>query len=245
MFGDTGVFAISATQNFGNFVSATLTMNIRPYTQVRRSLIKASLVNREKSQYRLFFSDGSGLFMTIVNGKLLGSMPVLFPNPATCAWQGQSPDGIETSYFGSTNGMVYRLDAGTSHDGAEIQAFFTLPFANQDSTRTLKRYKQATFEVQGESYAEFRVTYELGYGDADIQQGVLSQTIALDLSAVYWDEFTWDEFTWDGHILSPGVLPIHGTAENIALRVDCNSAKFLPFTVNSIALAFIPRRIMR
>lgn len=244
-FGDLGIFSITATQNFGNFIPATLTMTIRPFTQVRRNIVTASLVNREKSQYRVFFSDGTGLYMTVVNNKVMGAMPVSFPNPVSVAWPGQTPDGNETAFFGSTDGFVYRLDAGTSHDGDEIVSFFTLPFANQGNARTLKRYMMGAFEVQGASYATFNVTYELGYADSDIQQGTAPTGIALNLSPVFWDEFTWDEFTWDGRQLAPGQMKISGTAENIALRIDSTSAKFQQFTINSIVLHFINRRILR
>lgn len=242
---DGGVFSLSASQNYGNFSPASITMAIRPWTQERRNLATAALINREKSQYRVFYSDGFGLYVTVMNGKLIGAMPVLFPDEVMCACEGETPDGIETAFFGSDNGFVYRLGAGTSFDGAPIDHYLTLTFASQKNSRSRKRYRKASIEVQGSSFAQFELTYELGYGSDDPAQGFEPKQTALGLSVAYWDSFTWDQFTWDGRTLSPTDLELTGTAENIALRFAGGSPIFQPFTLNSVMLHYQPRRVMR
>lgn len=243
VFGDIGVFSIAATQNFGNFIPSTITQNIRPFTEVRRTQCTGSVVNRSKSQYRVFFNDGSGLYITSVNGKTLGSMPVQFPNKVTCACAGETLDGNETSFFGSDNGFVYRLDAGTSHDGLPIMAFGTLTFAFQGNSRIFKRYRGCSFEIQGSGYASFDVTYELDYGEPDRPAGSDAVTAALSLSAAFWDAgYQWDTLSWDGRSLAPSDVEFEGTGENIAVRIDSNSDKFPAFTINSIILHYTPRK---
>ncbi len=245
VFGNIGVFSLSATQAFGNFQPASMTLNIRPFTQTRRQQCRASLVQKEKSQYRVFFADGYGLYLTMVNGKLLGTMPVLFPHPVFSAWQGESSDDGEQSFIGGDSGYVYQLDAGTSHDGEPIESFFTLTFANQGGARFLKRYRRATIEAIGEGYCDFSMTYEVGYGGADRPQGALPVDGTLNLSQTYWDAFTWDLFRWDGRLLAPSTLEMNGTGENIALRVASSSVLYASLTLNSIILDYSPRRVMR
>ena len=244
-FSNLGVFSVSATQAFGNFTPASLTLRIRPFTQSRRTLLRASVVNREKSQYRMFFSDGYGLYMTIVNGRVMGSMPVLFPHPVTCACQADTVDGNETAFFGSTDGFVYRLDAGTSFDGQTIMANFTLTYASQGNSRIFKRWTGASFEVQGQGYATFRMTYDMNYGGIDREQGATSVEGVVNLAAVYWDSFTWDLFTWDGKTLGPTDVEMRGTAVNVAVRVDCDSDKFRSFTINSLIVHYLIRKAMK
>lgn len=246
-FGNIGVFALSTTQAFGNFAPASMTMKIRPFTQTRRTQCTASLVNKEKSQYRIFFGDGFGLYMTVLNGKLVGSMPVFFPDAATCSWQGESDDGSEASYFGGANGRVFQLDAGTSCDGAAIEAYLVLPFNNQQQPRGLKRYRRATFEVQGDAYAEFVMTYEVNYGGLDRPQGTSGQVAPIDLRSAMWDSaVTWDSpITWDGKTLLPDTLELSGTGENLAIRIDSLSEKFDSYTLNSVVLDYSQRREMR
>lgn len=242
---DRGVIGLSATLNFGNFTPTSLTMNLRPFVQIRRNLATASVVNREKSQYRVFFSDGTGLYLTILNGKFLGAMPVQFSHPVTCAVEGEKPDGTETCFFGSTNGYVYRLDAGTSFDGGVIPASFNLVINSIGSPRILKRYRKASVEMSGDSYAEFAFGYDLGYRSADIDQP-LDQDIITNLrTGYYWDGFVWDNFVWDGSNVSPSEVEVNGTAENIAVRFTSVSALYQPFTVNSVILHYTPRRGLR
>ena len=244
VFDDRGVISLQTTLNYGNFDSSAVTLNIRPFVQQRRNLVTASGVNREKGQYRLFFSDGYGLYLTFVNGKMMGSMPVEFPNPVTCMAEGEKPGGAETAFFGSTNGYVYRLDAGTSFDGAEISANLVLVFNAIGSPRLLKRFRRGSLEITGTSYAEFAFSYDLGYGSIEYEQGQ-QRSYESNLVASFWDNANWDAFIWDGRTLAPSEVEIEGTAENIALRIASISDIYQPFTVNSVILHYSARRGLR
>ena len=241
---DRGVINLATSLNYGNFDSAALTLNIRPFIQQRRNLASASCVNREKAQYRVFFSDGYGLYMTMSNGKLLGSMPVQFPNTVTCMTEGEKPDGTETSFFGSTNGYIYRLDAGTSFDGQEIAANVLLTYNHTGSPRVLKRYRKGSLEISGTGYAEFTFAYELGYSNPLISQPTGS-VYESALVASYWDAVNWDSFVWDGRTLAPSEVEVNGTAENIAVRISSISDIYPSFTVNSVILHYTLRRGLR
>lgn len=244
VFDDRGVMNLQTTLNYGNFDTSALTLNIRPFVQQRRNLVSASAVNREKSQYRVFFSDGSGLYLTIINGKYAGAMPVQFPNAVSCMCEGEKPDGSETSFFGSTNGYVYRLDAGTSFDGQEISATLELTFNSLGSPRLLKRWRKGAFEVYGQSYAEFAVSYNLAYASTAMEQGN-ARSYQSNLASSFWDSVSWDAFTWDGVTLAPTEIELEGTGENISLRIASISDYFEPFTINSIILHYTMRRGLR
>lgn len=241
---DRGVMSLGTTLNFGNFTPASLTMQIRPFIQVRRNLASGSLVNREKGQYRVFFSDATALYMTVLNGKVLGSMPVEFAHPVTCCVEGEQPDGTATSFFGSTNGFVYRLDAGTSFDGAPIPANFNLVYNSIRSPRILKRFRKASVELTGDAYAQIAFGYDLGYRTTALSQPV-DETYENDLRSSYWDSITWDDFVWDGEELKPSEIQVEGTAENMSIRISSVSAILQPFTVNSIIVHYTPRRGLR
>lgn len=243
-FDDRGVINMATTLNFGNFDSASLTMNLRPLIQQHRNLAVASGVNREKGQYRVFFSDGSALYVTLANGKYMGTMPVQFAHPVACMTEGEKPDGAETAFFGSTDGFVYRLDAGTSFDGAAISANLELVFNGIGSPRLLKRFRRGSLEVTGTSYATFAFDYELAYGSTYVDQNVQT-TYSSNLQTSAWDSVSWDAFVWDGRTLAPSEIEINGTAENIAVRIASISAICDPFTINSIILHYTPRRGLR
>jgi len=243
-FDNRGVLTLQATLSYGNFDTAAVTLNIRPFTQVRRNLVTASALNREKAQYRVFFSDGYGLYVTIANGQMLGAMPVRFPNPVTCACESQDSLTNETAFFGSTNGYVYALDVGTSFDGENIGAKISLNYNSENSPRMLKRYRRGSFEITGTSYCEFNVAYDLGYSTPFILQEE-PQTYDATFAPFLWDFAYWDAFVWDGGNLFPTNIELKGTGENIQIYVTSDSDYFESFTINSIILHYTLRRGLR
>lgn len=243
---DRGIMALNATLAYGNFDQASLTPNLRPLLEVQRPFASASVVNREKSQYRVFFSTGYGIYATIVNGKFLGALPVLFPNPVNVTWEGEDGTGNELTFFGSDNGYVYMLDAGTSFDGAAINAYITLNYNVMQGPRILKRYRKASVEVQGAGYAAITVSYSLGYGsDQYAPQAVASY--ASSFSSVSWDSgINWDSgIVWDGRTLQPSEIELQGTAENIAMTFSSNADYMASYTLNSLLIHYSPRRGVR
>tara|TARA_R110002126_G_scaffold10949_3_gene50153 strand:- start:6771 stop:9113 length:2343 start_codon:yes stop_codon:yes gene_type:complete len=241
---DRGIISLGTSLNFGNFVPASLTMNIPRFIQQHRELAVGSTVNRDKGQYRVFFSDGSGLYMTILNGKLLGSMPIQFGHNVNCSVDSESPTGGTVQFFGSTNGYVYQMDLGTSFDGDPIPANINLVYNSTKSPRILKRYRKAAVELSGDSYAEIQFGYDLGYRTTALTQPA-DASYQNDLRSSYWDEMVWDNFVWDGADISPSEIEVTGTAENMSIRVSSNSDLFEPFTVNNVIVHYTTRRGIR
>ena len=241
---DRGIISLGTSLNFGNFVPASLSMNLPRFIQQHRDLAVGSTVNRDKGQYRVFFSDGSGLYMTVLNGKLLGSMPVQFEHNINCCVESESPSGGTVQFFGSTNGYVYQMDLGTSFDGDAIPANINLVFSATGTPRVLKRYRKASVELTGDSYTEIQFGYDLGYRTTAITQPD-DASYENDLRSSYWDEMVWDNFVWDGADITPSEIEVSGTAENMAIRVSSNSDLFAPFTVNNIIVHYTLRRGLR
>lgn len=241
---DRGIISLGTTLNFGNFLPAALTMNLRPYLESRINLATASSVNRNKGQYRVFFSDGAAIYMTMVNGKLLGSMPVEFLDPVLVCVEGEDANGQAVSFFGSDNGFVYQLDKGTSFDGDLIAASLNLVYNSIKSPRILKRFRRASVEFAGNYFAQVDFGYDLGYRRLEIPQP-LDATYDTDLRSSYWDSMIWDNFIWDGSDSTPSEIEMSGTAENMSIRISCASDLFEPFTVNTIIVHYTPRRGLR
>jgi hypothetical protein len=241
---DRGVTKLGTTLSFGNFTSASLTMTLRPYMQNRINQTVASTVNRDKGQYRVFFADGTGIYMTVLNGQLLGTVPIQFAHEPTCAFEYEDMDGQQRIFLGASNGFVYELDKGTSFDGERIPASLMLVYASQRQPRILKQYRHAMLELTDGGYAEISFGYDLGYRTLNLTQAD-DQDFEKDLRSSYWDEFTWDDFIWDGEDLSPTEVDMTGAAENVAIRIASASDLFEPFTINSIILHYTPRRGMR
>jgi hypothetical protein len=241
---DRGIMSLGTSLNFGNFVPAALTMNIPKFIEQHRGLSVGSTVNRDKGQYRVFFSDGSALYLTILNGRVLGSMPMQFQHNINCAIDSEQPSGGTVQFFGSTNGFVYQMDLGTSFDGDQIPANMNLVYNSIKLPRILKRYRKAAVELSGDSYAEIQFGYDLGYRTTALTQAE-DASYQNDLRSSYWDEMVWDNFVWDGSDISPSEIEVTGTAENIAIRISSNSDLLQSFTVNTIIVHYTTRRGLR
>lgn len=241
---DRGLTSLAAVQAYGNFEDATISKLIQPWLRERKALAVDSCVVRAKNQYRLFFSSGDALYVTMDGGKVLGMMPQLFTHIPTCVCSSEQNNGDEVIFFGASNGMVYQMEKGTSFDGDEIDAWLNLVFCNFGSPRRNKRFRHATFEVAGDGYAEFLFSYELGYGSADIAQPG-EQSITTALNPAYWDSFTWDSFTWDGTALLPARADIAGSAENLSIKIRSKSDYFDPLRVSGALIQLSMRGDLR
>jgi hypothetical protein len=246
-FDNLGVITLKTTLNYGNFLPSTDTKNILPFIQQERQKITCSTINREKAQYRVFFSDGYGLWLTVVNSDYIGCTIVQFPNPVNCA------DAVDTSlsevkgYFGSNDGLgfVYQLDKGTGFDGATLDAHITMAWDALRSPRILKRFRAASIEMQSNSYAEISFGYQLAYGSPLVAQPSFVPYATGFSGTPFWDKFVWDKFIWDGQTLVPTDVDMTGTGENVQVTLSSTTNYIDAYAVNSVIYQYTPRRGMR
>lgn len=246
-FDHLGVVTLKTSLNYGNFLPSTLTKNIQPFILQERNKLVASAVSRDRSQYRVFFNDGYGLWLTMVNQEYLGAGLVVFPNPVSCCDNDNLANGSEATYFGSSDGRgyVYQMDVGTSFDGLAVDAHITLAWDALKSPRILKRFRNASIEIQGTGYAQINFGYQLGYGTPNIgQPGFVPYSSGFAAGPV-WDSFVWDNFIWDGQTLLPTDVDVTGTAENIQVTLSSATNYIAPYTVNSVVWAYSQRRGIR
>lgn len=232
---DQGVMSLAAGQEYGNFKQASLSAEIDTFLSEKLAHAIGSCVSSEKSQFRLYFADGSALYTTIVNGKLVGHAPMVFPHALSCVWSGEDSSGNEETFAGANDGgLVYQLDRGSSFDGEAIVHHMQFSWNFFGAPQVRKQFRNARLEVQSHFYAQLSVGYALSYGDAAIFQPVPVSYTSNFQGSPNWDSFTWDSFTWDGVTLSPSRLAINGKAETIQMLVSGSSDYVYPFTLSSL-----------
>lgn len=241
-FDDFGVATQQARLEFGNFSTSALTRNILPFIVSKRSSVVSSTLNRTKGQYRVFFRDGYGLYLSVSNQTYLGAVPVLFPDPVLVVDNDKTAAGDEVTYFGSTDGYVYQLDKGKSFDDQDLYAYFATAWDPLKTPRLLKRMRACSVEISSTEYAEFQFGYQLGYDTALINQPPTLSSPVSFTGAPSWDTFTWDNFTWDGVSLEPTDLDMNGTEVNIQVMIQSSGNYIAPFQVNSVIYHYTLRR---
>lgn len=241
---DRGITDIQTSQEYGNFAHNAISNKILTTITAYKPYAIASSICRKKSQYRLFFTNNRALYITVVGKKVVGIMPIKFPDIVRCTWTAETSAGEEVMFFGGDDGYVYQLDKGTSFDGDDIEFVMELPYNFFKSPRIDKSYFDATIETAGTGYSAFNFGYSLGYAATDIPQPG-TQTATVSYSSVLWDSFTWDAFFWDGQTLSPSVLEMDGTAENVSLAIRGSSDYYAPLKITAAIVHYALRRRLR
>jgi len=242
---DRGITTLQTSQEFGNFSHNAISNLIRDRVNEYRASAVASCISRDRSQYRIFFSNNYALYITISGKKIIGIMPMLFQHRPYCAWSSERSDGSEAMYFGDGDGYVYQMDVGTSQDGSDIEFFLDLSWNFQNLPRIDKNYLDATLELSGSGYAAFNFGYTLGYGSTDIAQPSAEVVTTSFTSSSVWGAFNWDSFYWDGTTLAPNSLSTPGQAENISLGIRGTADYYKPFTITAALIHYTQRGRLR
>ena len=239
-----GIQNLVATQNYGDFDFASISYLIQPLMFSKRGLEIASTSLRGKDQYRLFFSDGTGLAMGLTGNEPNGIMPLNYGRVVRCMTTQTLSNGIETTIFGSDDGYVYMDNLGTSFDGEPIEAWIRPAFNHAKSPQVRKRYRRAVFDIKPYGYSKVDISYDLGYANPNVSPP-LAVTNNAFFGGGFWDQFTWDQFTWDAKTIADISMSLTGTEKNISFLFYSNRAQDTKHTVHGLTIAYTPQRLER
>lgn len=245
LFNENGIGTLTTTLKYGNFSAASLTEKIKTFVKDNVTKVAYSVLCREKNQYRIFFTNGYALYLTLSKESEKGVMPIYFPSPVYCAHQARLNDRSEIVLIGSEDGYVYQMEKGTSFDGAPIPAYMDFAWDHNGSPRIEKSYQHATIEMTSQTFASIGFTYQLGYGSDEYAESVIVDTGSPFQGTYRWDQFQWDAFVWDGRSLLPTEVDMDGTAENVKISLASETNYIDSFTINSYILSLINRRAKR
>lgn len=244
MLDDRGISSLTATQDFGNFAESTVSQQVKSLLATKRSQLTDSQIARDKQQYRIFFSDKTGLYCTI-NRKYVSIMLVTFPESVLCSVSEETyGGGSEVIFFGSSDGFVYQMEKGTSFDGDDIEAYLHLVFNHSKGYRVLKKYRRMTFEINSTGYSEFETSYDISKGSVEAGQSDVENHIQAS-STPLWDQFVWDQFTWDGQSNTDLSISTPGVGDNISVKIRHKCDCYTPMKFSGVFLEYSPLRMER
>lgn len=241
---DRGIVSTDRTQAYGNFVQGTISLAIQPLIDKLRATAIGSVVYRNRNQYRLYSSDGTGIIATFGESGLIGMTKLAYPVKPVCFASCEDAGGNDVVLFGSDAGYVYQADVGSSFDGQVIEAYLRMPFNNISSPRLRKRFRKAVMEMSATAYASIRFQPEFSYGDPDVGTHRLQYGETTG-SGGYWDVNDWDGFYYDSRLVTTPEFSIEGTGLNMALIFYTNSAIDLGHTLQGMLIHYSPRRLSR
>jgi hypothetical protein len=240
-----GITDLAAAQEYGNYQFRTLSRQIQRFIDGKRGTSVASCTWLARNQYRVFFEDGSAIYMGLDN-KMISCMPILWPDAVTCCCSSVWSDNIERMFFGSDDGFVYQAEKGTSFDGDPIESWIRIPYWHSKSPGIVKHYRNLVVHSVSEGYSGFGLAY-----DIDFSAGAASQSRVIDAPGIvpggYWDQpgLLWDEFFLDGTPVSPIRMKTEGDGTNFSALFQGSSDYLHPHTLQAMLLSFTPRRHKR
>jgi len=246
---DTGVINYRAVQDYGNFLHSSITQHIRSWLNPRRRYAVAACPVRDRNQYRLYFSDGTGLCITFSGSKPLGCMPLWYPHSALVTWCGEDANGDEVIFFGSDDGYVRQMNKGTSFDGESIDAHIELHPIRPQGPEIVCSFHNFIIESRGETYSAWDVLHRLDYGSPDRLQpeapinavSTLTPAVAWDSGSLFWDVAS---LTWDGVAAQPSSsIRIRGSGENLILVLSRTGTLGKPVRHSGGMLRYTTRRL--
>jgi hypothetical protein len=203
-----GLRNLATTDQYGSFAAGTLSELIKPLFEKKRedgARVTCSVRIRESNQYRLFWDDGTAL-MADMSGKRASFFPLVYTGVTVRAASACECEisGNEFLFMATDDGFVYRMDSGTSFDGAPVEYFLRTAFNNLRSPTQNKRFHKATLEVNVKAGATtLSVAADFGYGNPDLPS-VTSTDFNVYGAGGFWNEAVWNEFYWS---------QVEGTAE--------------------------------
>ena len=251
---DQGIRLLETTDAYGNFSHGTISEHCRSFLldpgRWGPDKVIGSCIVRAKNQYRVFFKDGFGLYLTFRRSKrdnsvrLNGIMPVALNINLQYVHSTEDGNGLERIYMGDNNGFVYQMDRGTSFDGQHIDAALLTHYHFADSIRYKKRFFDMVVESKGTSYATFLLSTIADYNRMQTGDRASLINIVADFSR-FWGSTVWDQFTWDGEGLGPSRHKLHGNAENIAVLIRKSSNHMAPVLLSGANLRYAINKMQR
>ena len=243
-----GLRTVAGTARIGDVELGTVSKEIQPLvtdlTESINSYIITSLVLREKSQYRLFYTDTSKL-----NSEQRGIIGTLRPNgfqwsetrgiEVTEIGSGFDQNGIENYYHGDTDGFIYVHDSGNDFNGSKILARYATPDYDYGDLGTLKTLHYLKVSTSAEGVVEPDVQVRFDYGSTNIPQPPNPFDLGIiDPPSLFGDAlFGTNVF---GGAENPLIrVALQGSGHSNSFTVISDDTK-APYTINGLYINYVP-----
>jgi hypothetical protein len=243
-----GLRTVAGTARIGDVELGTVSKSIQPTVTDLANNINlytiSSVVLREKSQYRLFYTN-TGADNTAQRGIIGTLRPDGFQwsetrgIEVTAIGSGFNTDGIEKYYHGDTDGYIYSHDTGNNFDGNEVLARYETPNYDYGDLGTLKTLHYLRVSASAEGVVEPNVQVRFDYSSTDIPQPAdLFDLGIIDPPSKFSDAvFGTNVFGGASNPLIRVPLQGSGTSNNFTVISEDTKA---PYTINGFYVDYIP-----
>ena len=235
---DHGLTSMSTSSEYGGFSSASISKNVQNLLLSKKNFIVTSAAHRGNNQYRLFFSDMTGLIFTFdMEKKVKGVTCLKYNTDLTCFVEGEDSTGNLQMFFGSSDGFVYKMDSGTSFNGEVINTRLSTSFYSYKSPTNWKRFRKITMEAQADKNFIFSGAPEYNYRSSDIPKSSQGEYISKGYGGV-WGTDAWELFAYGSEEVQSPHLMLSGYGNNMSMTIATSDKYAQPHVVNSLITEF-------
>jgi hypothetical protein len=243
-----GLRTVAGTARIGDVELGTVSKAIQPIiTQVAENIDKyiiSSVVIREKSQYRLFYTNTS-----VINAQQEGIIGTLRPNgfewsetkgiEVTSIGAGFNNDGVEKYFHGDTDGYVLVHDSGNDFNGSNILARYATPDYDYGDLGTLKtlHYVRVSCSAEGTVTPALQIKYD--FNSQDIPQPTSDFSFGTVNSPAIFAEAVFNTNAFGGTAAPMIRIPVQGSGTSNNFTVVTEDTK-APYKINGLYIDFIP-----
>ena len=243
-----GIRTVAGTARIGDVELGTVSKAIQPILREVATNIDnfqiTSIVLREKSQYRLFYTNVNA----VATGQK-GIIGTLRPNgfewsetkglEVTEIGSGFDTTGIEKYYHGNNSGYVFVHDSGNDFDGTTILARYATPDYDYGDLGTLKTLHYLKVSIAAEGLVTPEVQVKFDYNSGDVPQVSSNYSLGtVNPSSIFGSAvFGTNIF---GASASPMLrTPLQGSGTSNNFTVISNDSK-APYRINGLYVDYIP-----
>ena len=243
-----GIRTVAGTARIGDVELGTVSKAIQPIMREVAENINnfqiTSIVLREKSQYRLFYTNVNA----VASGQK-GIIGTLRPNgfewsetrglEVTEIGSGFDTTGVEKYYHGNNSGYVFVHDSGNDFDGTAILARYATPDYDYGDLGTLKTLHYLKVSIAAEGLVTPEVQVKFDYNSGDVPQISSNYSLGtVNPSSIFGSAvFGTNIF---GASASPMLrTPLQGSGTSNNFTVISNDSK-APYRINGLYVDYIP-----
>ena len=243
-----GLRTVAGTARIGDVELGTVSKQIQPLiTDLAENINNytiSSIVLREKSQYRLFYTD-----TTLEESQQRGIIGTLRPDgfqwseirgiEVTEVGSGFNQNGIEKYYHGSTAGYVYNHDTGNDFDGTSILARYATPDYDYGDLGTLKTLHYLKVSSSAEGVVEPDVQVRFDFGSTEIPQPPELFDLGVINPPSLFGEALFATNVFGGAENPLTRIPLYGSGHSNNFTFISDDTK-APYKINGLYVDFIP-----
>jgi len=242
-----GLRLLSATDRIGDFGLAVVSKPIQKEVTdfVTRNTSFASVVIREKSQYRIL-----GYNANITQGSSMGILGTQFEAQGGQGMSWGNLRGIrayvadsrfyqntETIVFANDDGYLYKMEDGNSFDGANIQTDFSTPFLPMNDPRIRKTFYKMNIYTDAKGSVALNSNLKLDFdNEGSIQPEQISLSNATSAASFYGTSVFGTD-TYGSKLKTLFESQVIGSGFVVSLQFTSDSTD-PPFSLDAITLEY-------